>query len=329
MSGTVKTDANDAAVSLSVQTLIDARLLMPRFGDTTARHLGSLAGQIKGPRRGQGLEFEDIRNYVSGDDIRHIDWNVTARHNQLHTRLYREEKEQTVTLVLDFTASMFTGSRKLKAVQAGVLCATLAWHIVKSNGRCGLMIQSNNEFSTLPPARGDNAALAICASIADQFKHARQHRGLPSANSLKTPPPSTPTKATAEQTVQSRLFARLVETGRHTGSLIVLSGLDRLDETLPDVLGELALSKRVACIKIEDPIEHEPLPNGRFSYRSANGLSHVTINQFQREQLKLALQQQQEKLLTLFQRAELPLLLSRKGSVATLGALFDLGFLTT
>jgi len=241
--------------------------------------------------------------------MRHIDWKVSARHNQLYTRLYREEKEQRVTLVLDFTASMFTGSGELRAVQAGRLAANLAWHEVSAGGRCGLMIQTNDELIALRPALGDKAALGICAEISRQFDIA---------------------KSTAEQTDASdsiNVIERLRATGRESGALIILSGLDNTDSSFAKNLSELVVEKQIAVVCIEDPIEYRSLPEGLFRYKSGSMQSSVVLNHKQTKQLALLLDEQREQLKHLFSSAQVPLLLSRKGIDKTRVALHQMGFL--
>ena len=108
----------DPVVSLNLQDLIDCRWHVASAGLPWQRGLTGIPGLLTTRRRGQGLEFDDLRQYLEGDDIRHIDWQVTARSGKPHVRLFREERERTVTVVLDLSPSMFTGTRRLRAVTA-------------------------------------------------------------------------------------------------------------------------------------------------------------------------------------------------------------------
>jgi len=127
-------------VSLTLQSLIDARHDVVRNRSITNIGRSDFPGQRTGSRRGQGLEFIDLRQYNPSDDIRHIDWNVTARSNEPYTRLYREEREHITTVVVDLRPLMFTGSNCLRAVSAGANAARVLWQANESGDRCAAMI---------------------------------------------------------------------------------------------------------------------------------------------------------------------------------------------
>jgi len=309
----------EPSVSLSLQSLIDARFGVPHPSSVDIKGLSSLSGQIRGRKRGQGLEFEDLREYASGDDVRHIDWKVSARHNQLFTRLYREEKEQRVTLVIDFRSPMFTGSNELRAVQAGKLAANLAWFEVNAGGRCGLMVQTDHEFITLPPALGDHAALAICAEISRQFNRAKEY-------AASTDRPVAATNDT-DHKPDNDILERLRSTGRDFGALIVLTGLDKINDKFKRHLQEIAVEKQMAVVQIEDAMEYTALPEGTFRYKTGGKSIRIVLNRKQTQSLRTHLLDQYQQLDTLFRDAHVPLLRSRNGINDTRSALHQLGFL--
>ncbi len=311
---------NDPGVSLSLQSLIDERSsVTPYTTDTDLQGLSSLIGQKRSRRRGHGLEFEDLRTYNAGDDIRHIDWKVSARHNQLYTRIFREEKEQLFTLVLDFTSPMFTGSVELKAIQAGRMAANMAWQLVSAGARCGLLIQTDKKFYGVRPALGDRAALAICTEIAKQFeqaKHDTMALSSTTANHART---------------NITLLDRLLMSDRSTGAVILLAGLNYFDQTADHIflqkLKELQVARQSVVISIEDPIEYTPLPTGFFCYKSTNANASIVLNKKQTEALKSTLERQDLQVRSTFEQAQIPLLRSRVGIVDIKAALNALGFL--
>jgi len=320
-------NSEDSAVSLSIESLINTRLQLTTKPGSQALGLNAMTGQIQGRRRGHGLDFEDLRTYVSGDDMRHIDWKVTARYNKLHTRLYREEKEQRVTVLLDFTAPMFTGSQELRAVTAGLLAAGIAWHETNAGARCGLMIQSNDGFTALRPALGDGAALQICATIAEQFKKANPLVGVDEQNQHSQK--RNMLDAAQQRSAHSAMFDRTISSSRETGALIVISGIDQTESPFDRQLNELAVSKDIAFIKIEDPIEFEPLPNGHYHYQSRTGSSAIRIGDSEKQRLHNALRSREQQLRQLFDKAQVPLLYSRHGTTAVTESLVELGFLAS
>jgi len=315
MSSNTVQQHSDPSVSLSLQSLIDERSATPHTTDASIQGLSPLTGQLKSRRRGHGLEFEDLRTYVVGDDIRHIDWKVSARHDQIYTRLFREEKEQLVTLALDFTSPMFTGSVELKAIQAGRMAAHIAWQLVSAGGRCGLLIQTDKGFHGIRPALGDRSALAICAEIATQFEIAKQD----ALTFSSTPDNDVQTNIT--------LLDRLRKSGRSTGAVILLAGLNNIDQIFSQKLKELQIAKQLIVLSIEDPIEYTPLPSGLFRYKSANTNAGIVLHKKQIEKLKLTLAQQDLQVIDVFAQAQVPLLQSRIGINDIKAALKALGFL--
>jgi uncharacterized protein (DUF58 family) len=96
----------------------------------------ALAGAYRSRFRGRGVDFVESRNYQPGDDIRNMDWRVTARTGRPHTKVFQEERERPVLIVLDASPSLFFGTRKmLKSVAAGKLAAAVAWAAVRRGDR--------------------------------------------------------------------------------------------------------------------------------------------------------------------------------------------------
>ena len=107
--------------------------------------LASMAGGHISSFRGRGIDFSEVRIYQPGDDIRNIDWRVTARTNKPHTKLYREERERPVYIVVDQCQSMFFGSKKtFKSVTAARAAANLAWGTIDNGDRVGGLVFSDN-----------------------------------------------------------------------------------------------------------------------------------------------------------------------------------------
>jgi uncharacterized protein (DUF58 family) len=114
-----------------------------------------LAGEYESAFKGRGMEFEEVREYQPGDDVRHIDWNVTARTGLPHVKVHREERELTVMLLVDVSSSGSFGSGdKLKNEVAAEVAAVLAYTAIKSNDRVGLIIFSDRIERFIPPKKG-------------------------------------------------------------------------------------------------------------------------------------------------------------------------------
>ncbi|MGB6334336.1 MAG: DUF58 domain-containing protein [Thermoanaerobaculia bacterium] len=115
----------------------------------------AFAGEYESAFKGRGMEFEEVRDYQPGDDIRHIDWNVTARMGSPYVKLHREERELTVMLLVDVSSSgAFGTGAKLKNEVAAEVAALLAYTAIKSNDRVGLIIFSDRIEHYIPPKKG-------------------------------------------------------------------------------------------------------------------------------------------------------------------------------
>lgn len=125
-----------------------------------------LAGQYHSVFKGQGMEFQEVREYVPGDDVRLIDWNVTARTGDPHIKLLVEERELTVMLLVDMSGSGRFGSvNRFKNELAAELCAVLAFSAIKNNDKVGLIIFTDNVELYVPPAKGRKHVLRVIREV--------------------------------------------------------------------------------------------------------------------------------------------------------------------
>lgn len=121
-----------------------------------------LAGRHRSKLRGRGLNFEELRHYHIGDDIRSMDWKVTNRTGKPHVRVHTEERERSAFLLIDQRVSMFFGSEwKMKSVIAAELAALAAWRIVDVGDRVGALVFSDTDVSQIKPQRNRHTVLQI------------------------------------------------------------------------------------------------------------------------------------------------------------------------
>jgi len=127
-----------------------------------------LAGEYGSVFRGRGMEFDEVREYMPGDDIRSIDWNVTARTGHPYVKRFVEERELTVMFLVDLSASGAFGSvRKLKNEVAAELCALLAFSAVKNNDKVGLIVFTDRVEMFIPPKKGTKHVLRVIRELLD------------------------------------------------------------------------------------------------------------------------------------------------------------------
>lgn len=124
------------------------------------------SGEYHSTFKGQGMEFEEVRQYEPGDDIRLIDWNVTARTGYPHIKKFKEERELSVVLLVDASSSGQFGTReRFKSETAAELCALLAFSAIKNNDKVGLIIFTDKIEKFVPPQKGRGHVLRLIREI--------------------------------------------------------------------------------------------------------------------------------------------------------------------
>lgn len=129
--------------------------------------LNDLSGQHSSSLRGRGMDYAEVRQYQAGDDLRAMDWRVTARTGKAHIKLFQQEKERPVFIVCDLRAPMFFGSRRtLKSVLASDLSALLAWASLEAGDRVGALVFNEQQEINLRPKSGRKAVLHLINQLA-------------------------------------------------------------------------------------------------------------------------------------------------------------------
>ncbi len=124
------------------------------------------SGEYHSVFKGRGMSFAEVREYGYGDDIRGIDWNVTARTGSPHVKVFEEERELTLMLVVDVSASAHFGTRaRMKSELAAELCGVLAFSAIKNNDKVGLILFSDRIERFVPPRKGRRHALRVLREL--------------------------------------------------------------------------------------------------------------------------------------------------------------------
>jgi len=160
-------------VDLSLKELLRYRVNPPPLASRRQAQARMGVGQRLSRGKGRGMEFDEVRHYQAGDDIRTIDWRVTARTGKPHTKLFRAERERPVLLLLMFSPSLFFGSRLLlKSVQAGHLAAALGWQALAHGDRIGAVLSAAGEHRELQPKASRRSVLRLLHHLVEM--HAQQ-----------------------------------------------------------------------------------------------------------------------------------------------------------
>jgi uncharacterized protein (DUF58 family) len=128
--------------------------------------------------RGRGLNFEEIRRYLAGDDIRNMDWHVSTRTRQPHVRVYTEEHDRPVLLIIDQWQSMFFGSRRaMKSVVAAEAAALAAWPVLQAGDRVGACVFDDQDMVGIPPQRSEQQVMRILETVVEKIHALRVDPG--------------------------------------------------------------------------------------------------------------------------------------------------------
>ena len=133
------------------------------------------AGEYHSAFKGRGMTFSEVREHQYGDDIRNIDWNVTARHNRPYVKIFEEERELTVMLMIDVSASRNFGTiSKLKKNQITEIAAVLAFSAIQNNDKIGVIFFSDKIEKFIPPKKGRTHILHIIRELIDFYPEDKQ-----------------------------------------------------------------------------------------------------------------------------------------------------------
>ncbi|MDE1993587.1 MAG: DUF58 domain-containing protein [Rhizobiaceae bacterium] len=202
-----------------------------------ARSHQQLAGRMQSSLRGRGLMFEELRNYLPGDDIRSIDWRVTARTDRPVVRVYSEEKERPALIVVDQRVNMFFGSRlSMKSVTAAEAAMLCAWRILGSGDRVGGFVFNDTEIEEVKPHRSRNAVIAFADKIV------RQNRSL-TADGASSP-------ATGQL---DAVLTKVANIAHHDHLIIIITDFEGHTAATRDTLLRLVDGNDIICILVYDP----------------------------------------------------------------------------
>ena len=200
-----------------------------------------LSGRFASRMRGRGLNFEEIRDYRSGDDVRSIDWKVTARLQKPHVRVFNEERDRQALLVVDQRLSMFFGSRlAMKSVTAAEAAAIGAWRVFGVGDRVGAIVFNDRDLVEIKARRSRATVLQILNAVVARNRALGVGRGLASAPSMLN---------TALEHATRRAL--------HDAAVIVISDFDGADDATRKMIGAMTRHNNVVALLVHDPLQSD------------------------------------------------------------------------
>ncbi len=254
---------------------------------------GVLSGRHASKLRGRGLNFEELRNYLPGDDTRHIDWKVTARTRTPYVRVYTEEKDRTVWLLVDQRVSMFFGSTKrMKSVVAAEVAALSAWRVLSVGDRVGALVFNDSDISVIPPHRSRERVMQILKQVVDK------NQAL-SAGSGPKPDPGKLNQALKQVSLMAR----------HDCLVCLITDGNGLNPETRQHITRLAEHNDVLTAFIYDPLEKHMPAAGRLRFAGDEGqLEADTSNRKLRRSFQNEFEKRLEWMQSASRRFSIPLL---------------------
>ena len=197
-----------------------------------------LSGRYASRLRGRGLDFEEARPYVIGDDIRNIDWNVTAKTGKTHTKVFTEEKEKPAFIFVDQSPTMGFGSEnKTKAVVAGELASLIAHKIKKSGDRVGGLVFSGDGYELVTPKRDKRNITYLLQKIVEANQNIYKSKEFNFESSLV------------------EMMSKLHNVITHDFLVFIISDFYRYSDSVLQYLSQLSIHNDLILIKVFDKLE--------------------------------------------------------------------------
>jgi uncharacterized protein (DUF58 family) len=253
----VDATATDDIVSVSLPSLLGLHHAAESITLKPGRIRSGSSGSYLSPFKGRGMEFDEVRPYMQGDDVRTLDWRVTARTGRAHTKMFREERERAVLLWIDLRRPMFFATRgAFKSVRAAQAAAILGWCAVHQGDRLGAMIFSEQDHVELRPKRGTPPLLHFLKQVS---AHPAWHAG----------------KTADNPKALNQSLARMGAVVQPGSLIVLLSDFSGIDAQSEAHLAHLARHNELILIDIHDPLEVELPPSG--NYRVSDGENFLGV----------------------------------------------------
>ena len=230
----------------SLDDLFEQKKYLPYIKQRHNNVTSDKVGNIRSAFKGRGIEFEEVRLYSFGDDVRDIDWRVTARLGNTFTKVFSEEKDREVYVVLDLSPYMIFGTKKeLKSVSASKISALLGWQSLSNKDRFGLILYDGKTTKLYKPQSSQKNLMAILKAISNTSKKILNNKQYLKSD-LKEP------LELLQYSIKSKAM------------VFVVSDFKNISEEAQKSLVALTKKCRVYCINVYDYVEEVPPANGEY-----------------------------------------------------------------
>lgn len=265
-----------------------ARLLSLR---NNKRAINQISGPFTSRMRGRGMEFEEVRQYQAGDDIRNIDWRVTARTGKAYTKLFREEREKPVLIIIDQRQNMFFGSQcAMKSVLACDIAAYITWAAYQKGDKVGGLIFNDQQHDIIKPRHQQKTVLQFLHHLVN-YNQALNCKNLTQKRPL------------------THLLKEVRAIAKPGSQLFFISDFYDLHNNDKAILHDIARHCNIAALQTYDILEQQLPKTGL--YQASNGTTKVVIdanNNSYQQKYQSHFAQRQQTIQSLFSSLNIPLI---------------------
>ena len=240
--------ADNSGLFVTLDELIEQRRYVAYLKALTSRlAVSNQAGDVKSAFKGRGVELEEVRGYSFGDDVRDIDWRITARKDMPYTKLYAEEKDREIYVLLDLSPYMVFGTRKeLKSVAAAKIAGLLGWLALGNKDRFGCIIFDGKNNYVFKPKNHQGNLIAIFKKIAAVSQDVLR----------KTDEPLTDGFAKTVKLLQQNIKTQ--------ATVFAVSDFNHFDDALKKAIAGMARRTKVFMVNVFDVLEENPPKGGEY-----------------------------------------------------------------
>lgn len=240
--------ADNSGLFVTLDELIEQRRYVAYLKALTSRlAVSNQAGDVKSAFKGRGVELEEVRGYTFGDDVRDIDWRITARKDMPYTKLYAEEKDREIYVLLDLSPYMVFGTRKeLKSVAAAKIAGLLGWLALGNKDRFGCIIFDGKNNYVFKPKNHQGNLIAIFKKIAAVSQDVLR----------KTDEPLTDGFAKTVKLLQQNIKTQ--------ATVFAVSDFNHFDDALKKAIAGMARRTKVFMVNVFDVLEENPPKGGEY-----------------------------------------------------------------
>lgn len=258
----------DDIIRIKQSTLISLNREARQLPLSAGKIRAQFNGQYQSTFKGRGMEFDESRPYQPGDDIRAMDWKVTARTGKAYCKIFREERERPVLLWVDYRQPMFFATQQhFKSVLAAKIAALLSWSAAHHGDRLGGLVFSEEQHIECRPSRGKSACLHFIKQLAQHTAWQAQSQKAGQRNGRTGISPA-------------ESLARLQHVSKPGSLIFLISDFRQMDEAAWSHLTKLSKHCDLVCISLHDPLEKALPPAG--IYKITDGENELSLNTYNR-----------------------------------------------